>query len=191
MRALYDLLVPRVEPNKAGSLEPLRAVTQPNRTEDTMSNDRSATNNALRQQLRKASEQSRSQPAWAKRSMPAITASFSKARQANPQHRPWTGSSRIRFCCVRSLNITYNLTGMLTAAGFHGWKWCIGKTAREVGTHMLAVLDGMNTDPEKWRAMNPPNGWGDYDQCLQGRMRAWAEVAAASNNSGDQIGGWL
>jgi hypothetical protein len=90
-----------------------------------------------------------------------------------------------------SLNITYNLTGMLTAAGFHGWKWCIGKTAREVGTHMLAVLDGMNTDPEKWRAMNPPNGWGDYDQCLQGRMRAWAEVAAASNNSGDQIGGWL
>ena len=67
-----------------------------------------------------------------------------------------------------SLNITYNLTGMLTAAGFHGWQWCIGKTAREVGTHMLAVLDGMNTDPEKWRAMNPPNGWGDYDQCLPG-----------------------
>lgn len=56
-----------------------------------------------------------------------------------------------------SLNITYNLTGMLTAAGFHGWKWCIGKTAREVGTHMLAVLDGMNTDPAKWRAMNPPS----------------------------------
>lgn len=21
---------------------------------------------------------------------------------------------------------------------------------------------------EHWRAMNPPNGWGDYDRCLQG-----------------------
>ena len=44
-----------------------------------MSNDRSATNAALRQELRKASEQSRTQPAWAKRQMPAITASFAKA----------------------------------------------------------------------------------------------------------------
>lgn len=108
----------------------------------------------------------------------------------------WIVRDRCKACgrggdVDESLNITYNLTGMLREAGFHGWQWCIGKTAREVGTHMLAVLDGMNTDPEKWRAMNPPNGWGDYDQCLQGRMRAWAEVAAASNNSGDQIGGWL
>lgn len=44
-----------------------------------MSNDRTAINAALRQQLRKASEQSQKQPAWTKRQMPAITASFSKA----------------------------------------------------------------------------------------------------------------
>lgn len=47
-----------------------------------MSKDRSATNDALRQQLRKASEQSRRQPAWAKRPMPAITASLAKANAA-------------------------------------------------------------------------------------------------------------
>lgn len=47
-----------------------------------MSKDRSATNDALRQQLRKASEQSRDKPAWAKRSMPAITASLAKANAA-------------------------------------------------------------------------------------------------------------
>lgn len=49
-----------------------------------MSNDRSATNDALRRQLRKASEQSRSQPAWAKRPMPAIKASLAKANAAKP-----------------------------------------------------------------------------------------------------------
>lgn len=50
-----------------------------------MSNDRSAINAALRQQLRKASEQSQKQPAWTKRQMPAITASLAKAND-KPKH---------------------------------------------------------------------------------------------------------
>ena len=88
------------------------------------------------------------------------------------------------------LNITYNLSGMLREAGFHGWRWCIGMPAREVGVHMLQVLDRMQEDPDRWRAKNPPNGWGDYDRCLQGRMRAWATLAAAAGES-DRVGGWL
>ena len=89
-----------------------------------------------------------------------------------------------------SLNITYNLSKMLHEAGFNGWKWCIDKPAPVVGKHMLDVLDGMATDPEKWRAMNPPNGWGDYDQCLQVRMRAWSGRAAVASER-DTVGGWL
>lgn len=86
-------------------------------------------------------------------------------------------------CCGRgreedeSLNITYNLSPMLHEAGFAGWKWCEGKSARVVGGHMLILLNAMAKEPERWRAMNPENDWGDYDECLQGRMRAWAEKA--------------
>ena len=87
------------------------------------------------------------------------------------------------------LNITYNLSSMLRAAGFHGWSWCTGKPAPEVGRHMLAVLDGMQTDPDRWRAMNPPNGWGDYDQCLQGRMRDFANACVRATTG--VIGAWL
>jgi len=50
-----------------------------------MSTDRSALNAALRQQLRKASEQSQKQPAWTKRQMPAITASSAKANSKPKQ----------------------------------------------------------------------------------------------------------
>ena len=87
------------------------------------------------------------------------------------------------------LNVTYNLSGMLREAGFNGWDWCTGKPAPEVGAHMLAVLDGMVTDPERWRAMNPPNGWGDYDGCLQGRMRDFASACVRATTG--VIGAWL
>lgn len=88
------------------------------------------------------------------------------------------------------LNITYNLSAMLKEAGFEGWSWCTNKPAVIVGRHMIAILNRMQEDPERWRAMNPPNGWGDYDKCLQGRMRAWAEVAAAAGPD-DKVGTWL
>lgn len=87
------------------------------------------------------------------------------------------------------LNVTYNLSGMLREAGFNGWDWCRGKPAPQVGAHMLAVLDGMATDPDRWRAMNPPNGWGDYDRRLQGRMRLFAEKCVAAKAG--VIGAWL
>ena len=88
------------------------------------------------------------------------------------------------------LNVTYNLSPMLAAAGFNGWGWCVGKRARAVGRHMLTVLDGMQSEPDRWRAMNPPNGWGDYDRCLQGRMRVWADTASIAGKR-DRVGGWL
>lgn len=89
-----------------------------------------------------------------------------------------------------ALNVTYNLSRMLAAGGFCGWQAIIGQPAREVGEHILTVLDAMRVDDDKWRAMNPSNGWGDYDDCLQGRMRAWAQECVEAG-PGDVIGGWL
>lgn len=88
------------------------------------------------------------------------------------------------------LNVTYNLSGMLREAGFVGWRGIVGKPAPKVGRHILAVLDRMARDPQKWRAMNPENGWGDYDRCLQGRMRAWAQRCRDAGPD-DKIGAWL
>lgn len=45
-----------------------------------MGTDRAAIKAALRHELRKATEQSKQQPAWTKRQMPAITASLAKAK---------------------------------------------------------------------------------------------------------------
>ena len=88
------------------------------------------------------------------------------------------------------LNVTYNLSRMLREAGFKGWPSILSETANEVGAHILDVLDHMAEDPERWRSMNPPNGWGDYDRCLQGRMRKWAN-ACLSAPPGATVDGWL
>ena len=88
------------------------------------------------------------------------------------------------------VNITYNLSSMLREAGFCGWSSLVGMKAREAGDHLVAVLDGMTADPEKWRAMNPENGWGDYDRCLQVRLREFAEKCREAG-AADRIGGWL
>ena len=99
-------------------------------------------------------------------------------------------------CCGRSpeygseVNITYNLSGMLREAGFVGWHDLVGMRARKAGRHILEVLNGMAEDAPKWRAMNPPNGWGDYDTCLQERLRAFA-VQCIHAPKGSKIGGSL
>ena len=56
------------------------------------------------------------------------------------------------------LNVTYNLSAMLAAAGFMGWPKIVGRPAAFVGNHIIEVLDFMAEDPDKWRAMNPKNG---------------------------------
>ena len=76
------------------------------------------------------------------------------------------------------VDITYNLSWMLSEAGFVGWDAATQMPARDAGEHVLKVLDGMRGDPDRWRAANPTNGWGDYDECLQGRLRRWAETAS-------------
>ena len=88
------------------------------------------------------------------------------------------------------LNVTYNLSAMLREAGFKGWASIISEPANKVGAHILDVLDRMAENPERWRSMNPQNGWGDYDQCLQGRMRKWANACVSAPPEAT-VDGWL
>jgi len=63
-------------------------------------------------------------------------------------------------------NYTSNCASMWRKAGanlaeFHG------KTASECAPALAAAIEAMKSDPATYRAMNPSNGWGDYDSLLE------------------------
>lgn len=66
-----------------------------------------------------------------------------------------------------SANITHNLTGMAAEAGIYEHLWRpdeIGITkARELIQPLTDGLALMRSEPERFKALNPPNGWGSYD----------------------------
>ena len=62
-------------------------------------------------------------------------------------------------------NYTSNVSAMWRHAGvelldFHG------RPARKLTPHLAAAIEQMEANPETYRAMNPENGWGDYEGCL-------------------------
>ena len=78
--------------------------------------------------------------------------------------------SAVRPTEVYSDNITHNLTGMASAAGLYRAMWRpeelnISK-AGELIPILASGLQALLADPEKFTAMNPPNGWGDYSGFL-------------------------
>lgn len=62
-------------------------------------------------------------------------------------------------------NYTWNIYQMTQAAG-----WGIGDFDGRTAADALAILEGgmarMRADPAKFRALNPENGWGDYDRFM-------------------------
>jgi hypothetical protein len=64
-------------------------------------------------------------------------------------------------------NITHNLNKMADAAGIYEALW----RPEEVGISTAAQLIGpltaglvlLRSDPERFKVLNPPNGWGNYD----------------------------
>jgi hypothetical protein len=96
-------------------------------------------------------------------------------------------------CCgneIASLNITYNLTQMLASTASwpeDRWRAFTDQPARKVGRTILRTVEEMAKDPEPFRAMNPANGWGDYDQCIQGRLRAFG-IACILAPKGSTVG---
>lgn len=68
-------------------------------------------------------------------------------------------------------NITHNLNTTAEAAGIYKQLWRpdeIGiTTARQLIERLTAGLALLESDPERFKAFDPANGWGDYDGLVQ------------------------
>ncbi len=66
---------------------------------------------------------------------------------------------------VDDLNMTSNVAPMWRRAGADLAEFD-GRAAGDVLPMLQAAIAAMEADPETYRAMNPPNRWGDFDSCL-------------------------
>lgn len=77
----------------------------------------------------------------------------------------------VRRTQVYDANITHNLAGMAKEAGVYLAMWQpdeIGiSTAAELAEILETGLAKLEAEPERFRAMNPPNGWGSYEGLVQ------------------------
>jgi hypothetical protein len=87
----------------------------------------------------------------------------------------------------RSWNYTHNVNGMIAAAyeavtgqrteqcggplgpviGAAWWDRLDGMTGAQGAEYLGQIIKGLEADPPRFRAMNPPNGWGSYDSLLE------------------------
>jgi len=83
-------------------------------------------------------------------------------------------------------NFTHNTNGMIAAAyeAFTGtateqcdgplgpvigpawWRRLNGASGADGAAYLASIIAGLEADPDRYRAMNPPNGWGSYDHLL-------------------------
>lgn len=87
-----------------------------------------------------------------------------------------------------SVNLTYNLSPMLYEAGFPGWQAIVGAPCSESGGMFHRVAATLAADPERFKAFNPENGWGKYEDAL-GAMEHLAKLCV--NHPDAHFGGWL
>ena len=76
-----------------------------------------------------------------------------------------TGESEDASVCVFDRNQTSNVARMWRAAGVDLSEWK-DRPVGEVVEPLSEAVAAMKADPDKYRAMNPPNGWGSYETCL-------------------------
>lgn len=76
----------------------------------------------------------------------------------------------MRPTAVYEANITHNLAEMADQAGIYKHLWRpdeIGITkARELIEPLTTGLALLRSDPERFRILNPSNGWGSYEGLL-------------------------
>lgn len=69
---------------------------------------------------------------------------------------------------VYDRNITHNLIEMAQAPNLFDACWRPDKlgatTASDITEPLRAGLELLESDPERFRAFNPENGWGDYEE---------------------------
>lgn len=86
-------------------------------------------------------------------------------------------------------NYTYNVSPMFYEAlpgddGMHGIN---GLSVSDALPRLDAGIASMKADPEKYRAMNPENGWGDYE----GALECLEQLADACREAADIPGVWV
>ena len=67
---------------------------------------------------------------------------------------------------VDSIGCTYNLAPMFRAAGL-GVRSLNDMPCSEALEPLRLAIKAMEDDPPKFKSLNPPNGWGDYDSGLE------------------------
>jgi hypothetical protein len=68
---------------------------------------------------------------------------------------------------VLDWNYTYNIRPMTEKAGLRSLTDLHNLLASEALPIIASVIEAMEADPEDFRALNPANGWGDYDTLLE------------------------
>lgn len=77
-----------------------------------------------------------------------------------------------------TVNVTYNLSPMLRAAGFVGWDELCGMGAAESLPMLRETLRALTEDPERFEVHTPPNGWGTRDWAVEAFTRLVADAEA-------------
>lgn len=71
-------------------------------------------------------------------------------------------------CCDgHAFNITTNINRMLREAGFPSWQMLDGLSADVVGLLMGRAVIELGKDPQRYRALQPDNGWGTYEGLIE------------------------
>jgi len=90
-----------------------------------------------------------------------------------------------RVVQVFDANITHNLNKMADAAGIYDVVWQPAEHGIANAGQLVEPLKGgierLEADPERFKALNPPNGWGSYD----GLVRWLKEYLAACEANPD------
>jgi hypothetical protein len=67
-------------------------------------------------------------------------------------------------------NITHNLGKMAAEAGFYTPLWRPEETdvvtAGQLGFHIEKGINELESNPEKYKPLSAPNGWGTYEQFI-------------------------
>lgn len=78
------------------------------------------------------------------------------------------GPDPSRIECDDYLNYTYNVWGMFRLAlGGDCLNDLDRMDAGAAAERLGPAITAMRADPSTYRAMNPPNGWGDYEGAVQ------------------------
>jgi hypothetical protein len=64
-------------------------------------------------------------------------------------------------------NMTYNVHAMYVKAMGFGLREFDGKTAEDCIATLDFGIANMKADPATYEALNPPNGWGNYESALK------------------------